>query len=89
MKTSELIEKLQDKDCFEEVNFVSLYHPKNLKMKQKMNTTDIQYVRSVLAEKIASNVEDGKLEPPAGASCKTRSGFRAWLKRAEKFKGEK
>lgn len=50
-----------------------------------MNITDIQYARKVLAEKIASNVEDGKLEPPAGAHCRTRSGFRQWLRRAEKF----
>ena len=45
---------------------------------------DINYVRSVLAEKVASSVADGDLEPPAGARCRTRSGFRAWLKRAEK-----
>jgi hypothetical protein len=58
---------------------------KNRKPK-KMNTTDLQYVRSVLANKIAANVQDGHLQPPAGAKCKTRSGFRAWLRRAEKAK---
>lgn len=49
-----------------------------------MNIQDLDYVRSVLAEKVASSVADGDLEPPAGARCRTRSGFRAWLKRAEK-----
>ena len=49
-----------------------------------LNIEDIEYVRSVLAEKVASSVADGDLEPPTGARCRTRSGFRAWLKRAEK-----
>jgi hypothetical protein len=46
----------------------------------------IDYVRSVLAGKVAANVMDGDLEPPAGATCRTRSGFRAWLKRQEAAK---
>jgi hypothetical protein len=53
-------------------------------MKKHINIIDIDYVRSVLAEKVASSVADGDLEPPAEARCRTRSGFRAWLKRAEK-----
>lgn len=53
------------------------------KMKTKhMNIQDLDYVRCVLAERVASSVADGDLEPPAGARCRTRSGFRAWLKRA-------
>ena len=50
-----------------------------------MNIKDITYVQSVLKEYIASNVVDGELEPPTGARCKTRAGFRAWLRRAKKF----
>lgn len=56
---------------------------------KNMNIEDLDYVRSVLAEKVASSVADGDLEPPAGARCKTRSGFRAWLKRAEKEEAKK
>lgn len=48
-----------------------------------MNTQDKEYVRSVLAGTVANCVPDGALEPPAGARCKTRAGFRAWLRRAE------
>ena len=62
----------------------------NHKMKTNhIDIRDINYVRSVLAEKVASSVADGDLEPPAGARCRTRSGFRAWLKRAEKEKQTK
>jgi len=50
-----------------------------------MNVNDITYVRAVLSEQVASCVVDGELAPPAGARCKTRSGFRAWLRRAKKF----
>jgi hypothetical protein len=49
-----------------------------------MNTqNDIDYVKSVLAGKVASCVLDGELMPPDGAKCKTRAGFRAWLRREE------
>ena len=55
-----------------------------MKPKEFINIKDIEYVRSVIAGKVASSVADGDLEPPTGARCRTRSGFRAWLKRAEK-----
>lgn len=59
-------------------------HPKNPRS-QKAATPDpdMDYVRSVLAGRVASSVADGDLEPPAGARCTTRSGFRAWLRRKE------
>jgi hypothetical protein len=44
----------------------------------------MEYVRSVLAGRVASSVADGDLDPPSGARCTTRSGFRAWLRRTEK-----
>lgn len=47
-----------------------------------MDLTDKHYVESVLAGRVASCVPDGDLEPPKGATCRTRSGFRAWLRRA-------
>lgn len=47
---------------------------------QKINA-DILYVRSVLSGRVASCVPCGSLEPPQGARCRTRSGFRAWLRR--------
>lgn len=46
------------------------------------SANDVNYVRSVLAGKVASCVCDGDLTPPTGAKCTTRSGFRAWLRRA-------
>jgi len=49
-----------------------------------MNITDIRYVQAVLNQQVASNVVDGELDPPKGARCRTRSGFRAWLRRAKK-----
>jgi hypothetical protein len=49
-----------------------------------MDITDIQYVQAVINEQVASNVVDGELDPPKGARCRTRSGFRAWLRRAKK-----
>lgn len=60
-------------------------HPKNPRS-QKATTPDpdIDYVRSVLAGRVASSVADGDLDPPTGARCTTRSGFRAWLRRTEK-----
>lgn len=51
-------------------------------MKKPMDTTDRKYVESVLAGRVASSVADGDLDPPAGAKCRTRSGFRAWLRRS-------
>jgi hypothetical protein len=60
-------------------------HPKNPRS-QKAATPDLdmEYVRSVLAGRVASSVADGDLDPPSGARCTTRSGFRAWLRRTEK-----
>lgn len=49
-----------------------------------IDLTDLHYVESVLAGRVASCVCDGELEPPQGASCRTRSGFRAWLRRAKR-----
>ena len=49
-----------------------------------MDLTDLHYVKSVLAWRVASCVCDGDLEPPQGARCRTRSGFRAWLRRAKR-----
>lgn len=54
-----------------------------------MKTNDIHYVIAVLAGRVASCVQDGQLEPPEGAKCRTRSGFRSWLKRAKKQPQEK
>ena len=51
-----------------------------------MNATDLSYVVSVLKGKVASCVPDGSLTPPEGAKCRTRSGFRAWLRRVKKNK---
>ena len=42
------------------------------------------YVKSVLRGNTSSCVCDGDLEAPAGGRCTTRSGFKSWLKRAEK-----
>ena len=47
-----------------------------------MKKEDIDYVESVLSGKVASCVPDGRLEPPAGAKCTTRKGFKKWLKKA-------
>lgn len=55
-----------------------------MRANKRMDTTDIEYVRAVLAGRVASCVCDGDLEPPQGARCRTRSGFRGWLRRAEK-----
>lgn len=49
----------------------------------RIDLTDLYYVDSVLAGRVASCVCDGELEPPQGATCRTRSGFRAWLRRAK------
>lgn len=48
------------------------------------NLDDRQYVEAVLAGRVASCVPDGELEPPLGARCRTRSGFRAWLRKAKR-----
>jgi hypothetical protein len=53
------------------------------KSQKAMDLTDLSYVRSVLAGKVASCVCDGDLEPPQGARCRTRNGFRSWLARAQ------
>lgn len=60
-------------------------HPKNPR-RQKATTPDpdMEYVRSVLAGRVASSVADGDLDPPTGARCTTRGGFRSWLRRTEK-----
>ena len=49
-----------------------------------IDLTDMAYVESVLAGRVASCVPDGELLPPKGAACQTRSGFREWLRRAKK-----
>lgn len=49
----------------------------------RIDLTDLHYVESVLAGRVANCVCDGDLEPPQGAACRTRSGFRAWLRRAK------
>gem|GEM_PF-5250530 len=54
-----------------------------MKTKHTATPSDINYVRSVLTGKIASSVCDGDLTPPTGSKCTTRSGFRAWLRRAK------
>lgn len=50
---------------------------------------DIDYVKSVLEGRVANCVPDGELDPPTGARCKTRSGFRAWLRKALKVTEDK
>lgn len=60
------------------------YAPTMPKPSATMDLADLSYVRSVLAWRVAASVADGDLEAPAGAKCRTRSGFRAWLRRAEK-----
>ncbi len=55
-------------------------------MNKKFDETDWNYVVSVLKGRTASDVCDGDLDPPQGARCKTRSGFKAWLARYNKIR---
>ena len=55
------------------------------KFQSEIRNINIAYVRSVLSGRTASCVCDGDLEPPAGAKCRTRSGFRSWLRRNVKL----
>jgi hypothetical protein len=51
---------------------------------KKLTEEDARYMKSVLAGRVGSCVQDGELEPPDGFRAKTRSGFRAILRRFSK-----
>lgn len=49
----------------------------------KILREDIRYAVDVLAGHVASDLADGDLAPPKTARCRTRGGFRAWLRRMD------